>query len=102
MDRVVQDQIQFIPSTEAEADEFGRINIDGSDLSHISSPPPQSSRTFSIENITRKEVLDYGDGCFLLNSVLTQNECEHFIQEGERVGFESISHSRDNYRSSQR
>ncbi|RUS87648.1 hypothetical protein EGW08_004571 [Elysia chlorotica] len=92
----------FIPGVEADADDSGRITIDGSCLSHISTPLPKTSQLFAFENVTRKDVLDYGDECFLLSSVLTQSESDHFVQEGEKIGFEKIANRGNNYRSSQR
>ena len=93
---------RFTPGMEADADDFGQISIDGSCLSNINNPLPESSRCFALENITREDVLDYGNECFLLKSVLTEDESKHFIHEGEKVGFEKIPNGRDSYRSSQR
>ncbi|XP_059168657.1 uncharacterized protein LOC131950487 [Physella acuta] len=91
---------EYIPGLEEDASKSGEIQIDGADL--ITDFPSLDDNEFDNSAISRTEVLDYGDECFLLKSVLLPEECQHFIQAGERVGFSEILYSRDDYRSSQR
>ncbi|KAH9499617.1 hypothetical protein Btru_074278 [Bulinus truncatus] len=91
---------EYLPGLEEEASGSGEILIDGSALCSLSEM--REDPKFSMNNITRLPVLDYGDECFLLNHVLTDQECQHFIREGETVGFGDILYSRADYRSCQR
>ena len=43
-------------------------------------------------NITREELSVPGSRCFLLHSVLTPEECAHYIHETEEVGYEDLAH----------
>ncbi|XP_064602326.1 uncharacterized protein LOC135468167 [Liolophura sinensis] len=61
-----------------------------------------SDPTFSPQNVSRTEILDFGNEGFLLNNLLTRDECVHIIQEGEKIGFEPIENGRLDYRSSER
>ena len=42
-------------------------------------------------DITREELDVPGSRCFLLHSVLTPDECAHYIQETEQVGYEDLT-----------
>lgn len=98
----------FIPKLEESANESGEIIIDGSDLKNIqplsSDAEIEGTDLSSMMNnvIKRTEILDYGDTCFILKDVLTENECAHFIKEGETTGFESVGYSKESYRSCKR
>lgn len=61
-----------------------------------------SDPAFSPQNVSRTEILDFGDEGFLLDNLLTRDECEHIIKEGEKIGFEPIENGRLDYRSSER
>ena len=42
-------------------------------------------------DITREELNVPGSRCFLLHSVLTPEECAHYIHEAEQVGYEDLT-----------
>ena len=46
---------------------------------------------FSPPNITREELSVPGSRCFLLRSLLTPEECAHYIHETERVGYSDLT-----------
>ncbi|CAL1547802.1 unnamed protein product [Lymnaea stagnalis] len=92
--------LEFIPGNEEDADKSGEIKIDGANLVNILAL--QEDPNFKEHEVSRVSVLDFGDECFLLKNVHTVQECNHFIQEGEKLGFEEMLYSRDDYRSSQR
>ncbi|XP_060081653.1 uncharacterized protein LOC132560963 [Ylistrum balloti] len=56
----------------------------------------------SQADIRRSEILDFGNGGFLLHNILTPTECASIIDGGEKIGFESIHAIRHIYRGSQR
>jgi hypothetical protein len=85
----------FSPKQEADADKTGRISFSAEDLKDISLPNSSSSGSTPI---TRSEILDFKDQAFLLKNVLLKNECQHFIDEGERLAFENIPGAKDSYR----
>jgi len=90
----------FMPGLEAETNDAGEIHIDGEDLKYL--PTLEGDEDFTHINIVRQEVMDYGDECFLLKNILTEHECQHFIKEGEAVGFGACGFARNDYRSAQR
>ncbi|KAK7471519.1 hypothetical protein BaRGS_00035858 [Batillaria attramentaria] len=89
---------EFSPLHEAEADDKGQINFSEGELKSIP-VPPQTDEEMCIR---RSEILDFGDEGFLLHNVLSSTECQHFISEGEKAGFEKIHGARNNYRSNLR
>ena len=91
----------FSPKHEAEADEHGRIEFPACDLKTVTIPP-ESSEKVTEAIISREEIADYGDQAFLLHKVITKEECQHFIDEGEKIVFEKIHGAKENYRGQQR
>ena len=51
--------------------------------------------------IKRSEILDFGNEGFLLDGVLTKDECRCIIEKGEEIGFREITVRKD-YRNSDR
>ena len=43
------------------------------------------------DNITRQELNVPGSRCFVLHNLLTAEECSHYIQETERIGYSDLS-----------
>ena len=64
--------------------------------------PSEPEETQSEMRTTRHNILDFGDEGFLLKRLMSEKECKHYIQEGERVGFKSIHGSKKEYRNSGR
>ena len=52
--------------------------------------------------ITRQDILDFGDEGFLLEGVLSKEECQFYINQGEEKGFGNIPDVKQTYRDSQR
>ena len=52
--------------------------------------------------VSRSDILDFGDQGFLLHHVLTTEECQHYIQQGETLGFEGIEGVKKSVRNSDR
>ncbi|XP_055880160.1 uncharacterized protein LOC106078906 [Biomphalaria glabrata] len=92
--------VEYFPGLEEEANKTGEILIDGASI--ISFPIFKEDSKFSMGDISKMSVMDYGDECFLLNSVLTLQECKQFIDDGEALGFNDILYSHKDYRSCQR
>ncbi|XP_013387162.1 uncharacterized protein LOC106156453 [Lingula anatina] len=54
-------------------------------------------------SLTRSEILDFGSEGFLLHGILSQQECQEYIQEFENEGFGAIPELvKNNYRSCER
>jgi hypothetical protein len=91
--------VPYIPGVEEGTSLEGNIEIRASDLQYINFPEDKSYNTI---NITQSDIADFGDEGFLLHNILSDDECRYFIDEGERLGFETIRGVRDDYRSCKR
>ncbi|XP_060571032.1 uncharacterized protein LOC132729314 [Ruditapes philippinarum] len=91
--------VPYIPGVEEGTSLEGNIEISASDLQYINFPEDKSYNTI---NITQSDIADFGDEGFLLHNILSDDECRYFIDEGERLGFETIRGVRDDYRSCKR
>ncbi|XP_074644083.1 uncharacterized protein LOC141900911 [Tubulanus polymorphus] len=56
----------------------------------------------AVVDVSRRNILDFGDEGFLLDSVLSNAECDHFIEKGKLIGFDKIPGMKDEHRSSLR
>lgn len=91
--------VPFIPAAEEGTSLEGNIELSESDLRDLTFNAKQENRN---KPITHVEILDFGPEAFLLHNVLTQEECQDIIEEGEALGFETIRGVRDDYRSCKR
>lgn len=92
-------QEKFEPNYEGEANKEGEIAVDPKEIKVI---PCQPDELFSTDDVKRLDVEHFGDEGFLLSNVMTKAECEHYITQGERLGFERIRGVSDDIRNSQR
>ena len=69
------------------------------DLQDFPSPPESINNSFVP---SRQEILDFGDEGFLLEDVLSKEECQFYMDQGENQGFGLIHGVRESYRNSQR
>lgn len=90
--------VPFIPGVEKGASLEGNIELSESDVVQFTF----KENDVSTVDINRSKILNFGDEAFLLHNVLTREECETFIREGEKIGFETIRGVRDDYRSCKR
>ena len=88
-----------MPGVEKGASLEGNIELNEADIVPLSFTP---CSTFKDRNIERSEISDFGDEAFLLHHVLSPEECQQFVSDGEKVGFEEIRGVRDDYRSCKR
>ena len=88
-----------MPGVEEGASLEGNIEISASDLKQINFTEDES---YNTANIVQSDISDFGDEGFLLHRLLSVDECKFFIDEGERLGFETIRGVRDDYRSCKR
>ncbi len=57
---------------------------------------------FDADKVQKKDVLDFGEECFLLKYLLTEEESRSYIDQGEKLGFGDISEAKQSYRNCQR
>ena len=62
----------------------------------------KSDTESSNSSVTRTEVLDFGDEGFLLHQVMSADESQYYIDQGEKIGFHPIPGVKKTYRSSDR
>ena len=89
----------YIPGLEEGTSLDGNIELSAEDLKSVTYV---KDNNFEQSSITRCELSDFGDGGFLLKYVLTSAECDSIIENGEKLGFETIRGVRDDYRSCKR
>ena len=80
----------FIPNVEA------KLVCDDQCVRDISLYPGESN-----QEITRTEILDFGNEGFLLKNVLSQEECKYYIQETEAL-YEEMPGVKKAYRNNTR
>lgn len=88
-----------MPGVEAGTSLEGNIEISADDLKNIDFV---EDTAYKSHNIHLSDIADFGTEAFLLLGVMTKDECQYFIDEGEKLGFETIRGVRDDYRSCKR
>ncbi|KAL4237219.1 hypothetical protein ACF0H5_001937 [Mactra antiquata] len=91
--------VPYLPDSEEGTSLEGNIEIKFDDLKNIDFNPDTNREN---KQITVSEVSDFGDECFLLRNVLSDKECQLFIDGGEKIGFEIIRGVLDDYRNCKR
>lgn len=90
--------IPYIPGAEKGTTLEGNIEI-LDDVKHIEFSP---DKKFKMKNIVRTDINDFSDEAFLLHHVLTERECQEFIDAAEKLSFDEIKGARPDYRSCKR
>ncbi|XP_061173180.1 uncharacterized protein LOC133191693 [Saccostrea echinata] len=90
---------EFIPGVEAGADVNGEL---ASDLDNVHRLSALEDSSYCDKNVSRTEILDFGDQGFLLHKLMTPSECQHVIEDGEKIGFGEIKGAKRDYRSCDR
>ncbi|XP_076096070.1 uncharacterized protein LOC143067021 [Mytilus galloprovincialis] len=89
--------MEFIPGLEENTNKGGELPCDIDNVTTISFTP-----TTSKSEIRKEDIADFGDEGFLLYDVLSREESNLIISEGEKIGFERMKGVKDEYRSAQR
>lgn len=87
--------VSYIPKLEESTSTDGSIEFSADDVRHIIF---KEDKCHNRDFIKRSELLNFGDEGFLLHNVLTAQECDMFMCEGENIGFEVIHGAREEYR----
>ncbi|XP_067681338.1 uncharacterized protein [Haliotis asinina] len=90
---------EFVAETEVGANKAGEILHDAGELKNVSCP---SGDGFAQDSVNRTEILDFGNEGFLLHGLFSPQECRHYIDKGEEVGFEPLFGVKEEYRSCHR
>jgi hypothetical protein len=70
-------------------------NVDYDNITSVYNKPPFDSWfaykeiKFNEDDIKRVDILD-GTGSFLLYNIFSKDECEHLINETEKIGYEDL------------
>lgn len=91
---------EFIPGVEAGADVNGEIASDLDKVHKLS--VTEDTGLYSDGNVCRTEIMDFSDQGFLLHKLMTSNECQHIIEEGEKIGFGEMKGVKRDYRNCDR
>lgn len=89
--------MEFIPGLEENTNKGGELACDIDNVTTISFTP-----TTSKSEIRKEDIADFGDEGFLLYDVLSREESNLIMSEGEKIGFERMKGVKDEYRSAQR
>lgn len=93
---------QFVPKTEDLT--HLKQALGESDQQHyaVQNIPAPDTDSSGDKVILKEDILDFRDEGFTLQNVLSPKECQHYIHEGEKMGFGEIHGAKPEYRNSTR